>query len=111
VIGGVVAGLGGAWFSLESQAGFQDNMTNGTGFIALAALIFGNWRPFGAFAAALLFGFSSAIADRLDVYFVEGSQQALIFNILPYVLTIIAVAGVVGRSIPPAAIGRPYVKQ
>ena len=111
VASGALAALGGAYLSLSDVHLFDQNLTGGRGFIALAALIFGNWRPFGAFAAALLFGFSSAIADRLDVYFVEGSQQALIFNTLPYVLTIIAVAGVVGRSIPPAAIGRPYVKQ
>jgi simple sugar transport system permease protein len=111
VTSGALAALGGAYLSLSDVHLFDQNLTGGRGFIALAALIFGNWRPFGAFAAALLFGFSSAIADRLDVYFVEGSQQALIFNTLPYVLTIIAVAGVVGRSIPPAAIGRPYVKQ
>ena len=111
VTSGALAALGGAYLSLSDVHLFDQNLTGGRGFIALAALIFGNWRPFGAFAAALLFGFSSAIADRLDVYFVEGSQQALIFNILPYALTIIAVAGVVGRSIPPAAIGRPYVKQ
>jgi ABC-type uncharacterized transport system permease subunit len=108
---GALAALGGCYLSLGDVHLFDQNLTGGRGFIALAALIFGNWRPFGAFAAALLFGFSSALADRLDVYFVEGSQQPLIFNILPYALTIIAVAGVVGRSIPPAAIGRPYVKQ
>jgi general nucleoside transport system permease protein len=111
ITSGALAALGGAYLSLSDVHLFDQNLTGGRGFIALAALIFGNWRPFGAFAAALLFGFSSALADRLGVYFVEGSQQPLIFNTLPYVLTIIAVAGVVGRSIPPAAIGRPYVKQ
>jgi ABC-type uncharacterized transport system permease subunit len=110
ITSGALAALGGAYLSLSSVHLFDQNLTGGAGFIALAALIFGNWRPFGAFAAALLFGFSSALADRLDVYFVEGSQEPLIFKSLPYVLTIIAVAGVVGRSIPPAAIGRPYVK-
>jgi simple sugar transport system permease protein len=111
VTSGALAAMGGAYLSLSDVHLFDQNLTGGRGFIALAALIFGNWRPFGAFAAALLFGFSSALADRLDVYFVEGSQQPLIFNILPYVLTIIAVAGIVGRSTPPAAVGRPYVKQ
>jgi len=90
---------------------FDQNLSGGRGFIALAALIFGNWRPFGAFAAALLFGFSSALADRLPEYFAQGSSAPLLFNALPYVLTIIAVAGVIGRSIPPAAVGRPYAKQ
>ena len=70
-----------------------------------------NWRPFGAYAACLLFGFSSALGDRLPAYFQEGSATPLLFNALPYVLTLIAVAGIIGRSIPPAAIGRPYRKQ
>jgi simple sugar transport system permease protein len=83
-------------------------MTAGRGFIGLAALIFGNWRPFGAFAAALLFGFSTALAYRLATPWGNG---AVLFQALPYVLTLIAVAGVIGRSIPPAASGRPYRKQ
>ncbi len=108
---GALAALGGAYLSLGLIHLFDQNVTGGRGFIALAALIFGNWRPFGAFAAALLFGFSSALADRLPQYFEQGSAAPLLFNALPYVLTIIAVAGVVGRSTPPAAVGRPYVKQ
>ncbi len=83
-------------------------MTAGRGFIALAAVIFGNWRPFGAAAACLLFGFSSALAQRLPEY---SDSAAVLFQALPYVLTLIAVAGVIGRSIPPAADGRPYQKQ
>jgi general nucleoside transport system permease protein len=108
---GALAALGGAYLSLGLIHLFDQNVTGGRGFIALAALIFGNWRPFGAFAAALLFGFSSALADRLPEYFEQGSSAPLLFNALPYVLTIIAVAGVVGRSTPPAAVGRPYTKQ
>jgi simple sugar transport system permease protein len=111
VTSGALAALGGAYLSLGVIHLFDQNVTGGRGFIALAALIFGNWRPFGAFAAALLFGFSSALADRLPTYFEQGSSAPLLFNALPYVLTIIAVAGVVGRSTPPAAVGRPYVKQ
>ncbi len=111
MVSGALAALGGAYLSLGLIHLFDQNVTGGRGFIALAALIFGNWRPFGAFAAALLFGFSSALADRIPEYFEQGSSGPLLFNALPYVLTIIAVAGVVGRSIPPAAIGRPYVKQ
>ena len=87
---------------------FTDNMTAGRGFIALAAMIFGNWRPFGTFYAALLFGFSTALAYRLPVY---SGSAATLFQALPYVLTLIAVAGVIGRTIPPAADGRPYTKQ
>ena len=77
---------------------------------ALAALIFGKWRPFGAFGAALLFGFSSALAQRLGGVG-DWSSYAVLFQTLPYILTLIAVAGVIGRSIPPAAVGRPYKKQ
>ncbi len=108
VLSGMLAALGGAYLSIGFVHSFNQNMTEGRGFIALAALIFGRWRPFGAFGAALLFGFSSALAQRLQDY----SQSAgTLFNALPYVLTLIAVAGVIGRSIPPAAIGRPYKKQ
>jgi general nucleoside transport system permease protein len=108
VVSGMLAALGGAYLSIGFLGSFNENMTAGRGFIALAALIFGNWRPFGAFGAALLFGFSSALAQRLPAYSESG---AVLFQALPYVLTLIAVAGVIGRSIPPAAVGRPYVKQ
>jgi ABC-type uncharacterized transport system permease subunit len=108
-LSGVLAALGGAYLSLGFVHSFSENMTAGRGFIALAALIFGGWRPFGAFGAALLFGFSGALARRLpDAY---GSSAGTLFEALPYVLTLIAVAGVIGRSIPPAAVGRPYKKQ
>jgi simple sugar transport system permease protein len=105
VVSGVLAALGGAYLSIGFLGSFNENMTAGRGFIALAALIFGAWRPFGAFSAALLFGFSSALAQRLPEY---SGSAATLFQALPYVLTLIAVAGVIGRSIPPAAIGRPY---
>jgi simple sugar transport system permease protein len=107
-VSGVLAALGGAFLSIGFVHSFTENMTAGRGFIALAALIFGMWRPFGAFAAALLFGFSSALAQRLPEY---SESAGTLFQTLPYVLTLIAVAGVIGRSIPPAAIGRPYRKQ
>ena len=84
-------------------------MTNGRGFIALAAMIFGNWRPAGAFAAALLFGFSSALALKLAGIY--SPQAGTLFQILPYVLTLVAIAGVIGRPTPPAADGKPYVRQ
>ncbi len=105
---GVLAALGGAYLSIGFVGSFGENMTAGRGFIALAALIFGNWRPFGAFAAAVLFGASTALSFRLAVY---SDSAAVIFQALPYVLTLIAVAGVIGRSIPPASVGRPYEKQ
>lgn len=107
-LSGVLAATGGAYLSIGFVGSFNQNMTAGRGFIALAALIFGKWRPFGAAAAAILFGFSSALADRLPVYSESG---AVLFRSLPYALTLIAVAGVIGRSVPPAAIGKPYVKQ
>jgi ABC-type uncharacterized transport system permease subunit len=107
-VSGMLAAMGGAYLSIGFVHSFNQNMTEGRGFIALAALIFGKWRPGGAFAAALLFGFSSALAGRLPAY---SGSAAVLFQALPYVLTLIAVAGVIGRSIPPAAVGRPYVKQ
>jgi general nucleoside transport system permease protein len=109
-VSGALAALGGVYLSIGFVHSFTENMTAGRGFIALAALIFGKWRPFGALAAALLFGFASAVAPRLEN--VEGwAEYGTLFQALPYVLTLIAVAGVIGRSIPPAAIGRPYLKQ
>ena len=109
IVSGMLAGLGGAYLSIGFGGGtFVENMTTGRGFIALAALIFGNWRPFGTLYAALIFGFSTALAYRLPVY---SGSAATLFQALPYVLTLIAVAGVIGRTIPPAADGRPYTKQ
>jgi general nucleoside transport system permease protein len=109
VLSGLLAAAGGAYLSIGFGGGsFTDNMTAGRGFIALAAMIFGNWRPFGTLYAALLFGFSTALAYRLPVY---SGTAATLFQTLPYVLTLIAVAGVIGRTVPPAADGRPYVKQ
>jgi simple sugar transport system permease protein len=108
IASGMLAAAGGAFLSIGFVNSFHENMTAGRGFIALAAMIFGNWRPFGAAAACLLFGFSSALAQRLPEY---SESAAVLFQALPYVLTLIAVAGVIGRSIPPAADGRPYQKQ
>jgi simple sugar transport system permease protein len=111
LIGGLVAGLAGAWFSLESQAGFEDNMTNGAGFIALAALIFGKWRPREAFAGAMLFGFTRALGARLQILGVhigDVSMPSELWQALPYAVTIVVVAGAIGRAIPPAADGIPF---
>ena len=108
VTSGVLAALGGAYLSIAFLGSFNEGMTQGRGFIALAAVIFGNWRPVGALAAALLFGFSSALAQRLPEF---SELTATLFQALPYVLTLIAVAGVIGRSRPPAAVGQPYVRE
>lgn len=111
IIGGLIAGLGGAWFSMESQGGFQDNMTNGTGFIALAALIFGKWRPWTAFGGAMLFGFTRALGSRLQILGVELGDFEVpseLWQSLPFVVTIVVVAGLIGRAIPPAAVGKPF---
>jgi simple sugar transport system permease protein len=108
ILSGMLAAAGGAYLSLGFVETFDQNMTAGRGFIALAALIFGSWRPFGAAAACLLFGFSSALSDNLQTY---STSVSTLFEALPYALTLVAVAGVIGRSIPPAAVGRPYVKQ
>jgi general nucleoside transport system permease protein len=107
-LSGILAALGGAYLSIGYVGSFGENMTAGRGFIALAAVIFGNWRPFGAFAAALLFGGSTALSFRLAQ---PWGNTSVLFQALPYVLTLIAVAGVIGRPVPPAAVGRPYVKQ
>jgi ABC-type uncharacterized transport system permease subunit len=108
VASGALAALGGVYLSVGLLGSFSENMTAGRGFIALAAVIFGSWRPYGALAGALLFGFSSALAQRLPAF---SESTAVLFQALPYVLTLVVVAGVIGRSRPPAAIGVPYVKE
>jgi simple sugar transport system permease protein len=108
ITSGGLAALGGAFLSIGFVHSFSQNMSAGRGFIALAALIFGRWRPWGLVAATLLFGFSSALAQRLPEF---SAQAATLFQALPYVLTLVAVAGVVGRSTPPAADGIPYRRE
>jgi simple sugar transport system permease protein len=109
VIGGLIAGLAGAWFSLETNGSFDDNMTSGRGFIALAALIFGKWMPFGAFGGGLLFGFSDALGQRFQFLGVPIPPQFL--QMVPYVITIVVLAGLVGRAVGPKAAGVPYEKE
>ncbi len=109
IIGGALAGLAGAYFTLESVPHFEPLMTNGRGFIALAAMIFGKWTPFGAWGAALLFGVAEAIPTAMQLQGINIPFQ--IVGLLPYVLTIVVVAGAVGRATPPAADGVPYVRQ
>jgi general nucleoside transport system permease protein len=111
VLSGALAGLGGVYLSNGITHSFNENLSAGRGFIALAAVIFGRWRPLGAFVACLLFGFTEALALRLPGAYGEDAAWTTLFRALPYVVTLVVVAGVVGRSIPPAAVGRPYVKQ
>jgi simple sugar transport system permease protein len=107
ILGGTLAGLAGAWMTLEWIDNFTLRMTTGRGFIALAALIFGRWTPFGAFGAALLFGLANALQIRLQINFPEVPPE--IFQMLPYVLTIIVAT--LARPVPPAAVGQPYEKE
>ena len=109
LLAGAIAGLGGAYFSLVSVAGFNREMTGGAGFIALAAVIFGKWDPIRATLAALLFGFASNLQGVLSAIGSNVPSQFMLM--LPYLVTIFAVAGLVGRSRPPAADGIPYRKQ
>jgi len=107
-LGGAIAGLGGAFFTLGSVGAFNKEMTAGAGYIALAAVIFGQWDPIRATLAALLFGFASNLQNTLGVI---GSPVPSEFMLmLPYVVTIFAVAGLVGKVRGPAAAGKPYVK-
>ncbi len=108
LIAGAIAGVGGAFFTIGSHVDFTKNMTVGKGFIALAALIFGRWSPTGATLAALLFGFASKLGEVLST--VGTSIPAEFVAMLPYAVTILAVAGFVGRVKAPAADGKPYIK-
>lgn len=111
ILGGLIAGLAGAQFSLETVGSFDDQMTNGTGFIALAALVFGKWRPGSVLAAAMFFGFSRALGVRIQLLNVEIDGFGLpsqFLQAVPYVVTLVVLAGAVGRAIPPGSVGRPY---
>jgi general nucleoside transport system permease protein len=116
IIGGLIAGIGGAYFSLGIVGTFEDGMTRGQGFVALAAMIFGNWNPIGAFLAALLFGFADALQVKMQIIepllpFIDKPIPPEFLQMAPYILTIIVVAGVVGRTRAPAQEGKPYEKQ
>jgi simple sugar transport system permease protein len=118
ILGGIFAGLAGAWFTLDFGDSFQNGMTNGRGFIALAALIFGRWHPLGAFAAALLFAVSGSLGIAIRTSPPPGQLGEILtaipeqfFAALPYIVTIVVLAGVVGRSIGPAAAGQPYRRE
>jgi general nucleoside transport system permease protein len=107
VTSGMLAALGGAFLSIGFVGTFTENMTSGRGYIALAAVIAGKWLPGWAFAATLLFGFGFALAIPLQR---EAGISENLISALPYVITLVALVGLIGRSIPPAAVGRPYVK-
>lgn len=107
--GGLIAGFGGAYFTLGSVGAFNENMTAGRGFIGLAAMIFGRWHPVGALAAALIFGFAESLQIRLSILDIGIPSEFLLMA--PYLVTIVVVAGVVGAARPPAADGQPYIKE
>lgn len=108
-IGGMVAGFGGAWFTLGSVGRFDDNMTAGRGFIGLAAMIFGRWHPVGALLAALVFGFADSLQQKLAI--LRTPIPAEFLAMAPYIVTIVLVAGLIGRARAPAADGKPYIKE
>ncbi len=118
ILGGIFAGLAGAWFTLDFGSSFQAGMTNGRGFIALAALIFGRWLPMGAFGAALLFATASSLSIAIRTVPPTGQLGDILtaipdqfWSALPYLVTIIVLAGAVGRSVAPAAVGKPYERE
>jgi ABC-type uncharacterized transport system permease subunit len=109
ILGGMVAGIGGAYFTLGSVGGFNQDMTAGRGFIGLAAMIFGRWNPVGAFLAALVFGFADSLQIKLSILQVPIPGEFL--QMAPYLVTIFVVAGAVRRSRAPAADGQPYITE
>jgi len=109
VLGGMLAGIGGSWFTLEAASQFSKEMTGGRGFIALAAMLVGRYSPVGAMSAALLFGFADSLATTLQRLPVPLPSTLL--RATPYVITLLVVAGLVGRLRVPAADGKPYVNQ
>ena len=110
ILGGAIAGLAGAFLTLEAVGSFERAMTNGRGFVALAVMVFGKWNPLGVWGAALLFGFANAIQTQIQFAGVLEIPHQFI-GMLPYLLTIIVLAGFVGRARPPAADGVPYEKE
>ncbi len=108
-LAGMVAGFGGAWFTLGAVGRFDENMTAGRGFIGLAAMIFGRWHPVGVLMAALVFGFADTLQQKLAILQTPIPSEFL--AMAPYLATIIVVAGLIGRSRPPAADGQPYTKE
>ncbi|MFG0832811.1 ABC transporter permease [Aeromonas bivalvium] len=112
IIGGLLAGIGGTYLAVAQTAQFIPNMSAGKGFMALAALVFGKWRPWSAMAACLLFGFLDAVAIRLQgVSIGDFPIPVQAIEALPYVLTVFLLAGFIGRAVAPRALGTPYVKE
>ncbi len=111
LMSGALAGLAGANLTLEQVGSFSENMTSGRGFIALAANIFGRWTPVGSYLASLLFGFAEALEIRLQAFINVIQIPSQFFLMLPYVLTVVVLAGFMGRAIAPAAVGKPYEKE
>jgi ABC-type uncharacterized transport system permease subunit len=109
IIGGMIAGIGGAYFTVGSVGRFDQNMTAGKGFIGLAAMIFGKWNPIGGFLSSLLFGFADSLQVKMQILRVPIPSEFL--AMAPYIVTMIVLTGIVGRAIPPAADGLPYEKQ
>jgi simple sugar transport system permease protein len=109
ILGGMMAGFGGAYFTLGSVGRFDEVMTAGRGFIGLAAMIFGNWKPFGSFGAGLLFGFADMLAGKIAILGINIPSEFLLMA--PYIATMVILAGVVGRGQMPAADGQPYEKE
>ena len=110
ILGGAIAGLAGVFLTLEAVGSFERNMTNGRGFVALACMLFGKYTPFGAWGAALLFGLTSAIQTQIQFGGKIDIPHQFI-GMLPYLLTIVVLAGFVGRTRVPAADGVPYEKE
>jgi simple sugar transport system permease protein len=108
-LAGMVAGFGGAWFTLGSVGRFDEGMTGGRGYIGLAAMIFGRWHPVGALMAALVFGFADSLQQKLAILQTPIPSEFL--AMAPYIATIVLVAGLIGRARPPAADGKPYIKE
>jgi len=113
LIAGVLAGIGGAYLSIGQSSLFTRNMTSGRGFIALAALIFGKWRPFQTMLACLLFGFTEAVSYQMQAVKLPSGEDIPVqfIQMVPYIVTIIVLAGFIGSSRPPRALGIPYQKE
>jgi simple sugar transport system permease protein len=109
IYGGMVGGFAGAWFTLGTVGRFDEGLTGGRGFIGLAAMIFGAWNPIGALGAALIFGFSESLGEKFALLDTPIPTEFL--GMAPYLVTIVVVAGLVGRARPPAADGQPYEKE